>query len=46
MSPIRKGYYIGYGYMGWVEQLKRYVLFSTESEYEDYILESVEILLK
>lgn len=37
-TPIRKGYYVGTGYMGWVEALGRYVLFATEAEYEDYIL--------
>lgn len=38
MEPSKKGYLVGYGYMGWVEVLNRYVLFATEAEYEDYIL--------
>lgn len=38
MEAVRKGYYIGTGYMGWVAAYKRYILFATEKEYEDYIL--------
>lgn len=38
MEKDRRGYYVGYGYMGWVAVLDRYVLFATEKEYEDYIL--------
>ena len=38
MDAKRKGYYVGTGYMGWVDVLKRYVLFATEAEYEDDIL--------
>lgn len=33
-----KGYLVGFGYMGWVPELNRYVLFATESEYEEYYL--------
>lgn len=32
-----KGYYIGSGYMGWVSWYAKYILFSTEEEYLDYI---------
>lgn len=31
------GYSVGFGYRGWVEELGRFVLFATESEYKDYI---------
>ena len=32
-----KGYYIPYGYMGYVASEKRYILFANESDYIDYI---------
>lgn len=31
------GYLVGFGYMGWVEELSSYILFATEQEYEEYI---------
>lgn len=34
-----KGYLTNAGYYGWVEELKKYVLFATEQEYEEYIRE-------
>lgn len=30
-----KGYYIGFGYMGWVDNM--YMLFATEEEYKEYV---------
>jgi len=35
-----KGYYTACGYMGYVPELGKYILFPTESEYIDYITES------
>ena len=32
-----KGYYVGYGYMGWIEEEHRYMLFLSEEEYLDYV---------
>lgn len=34
-----KGYYVGSGYMGWIEMENRYQLFASEVDYVDYILE-------
>lgn len=34
-----KGYLVDTGYMGWVDLYNRYILFATEGEYLDYILE-------
>ena len=34
-----KGYYLPFGYMGWVETLSSYILFATEEEYKEYELE-------
>lgn len=34
-----KGYLVDTGYMGWVDLYSRYILFATEGEYLDYILE-------
>lgn len=31
------GYPTGYGWMGWVESLKRWMLFATRAEYLEYI---------
>lgn len=30
---ILKGYYVKYGYMGWVPELNRYLLFCSDTEY-------------
>jgi hypothetical protein len=30
-----KGYYIGFGYKGWMPTLGRYILFATEAEYRE-----------
>ena len=35
-----KGYLIGSGYMGYVPELGRYILFATETEYYEYIEEA------
>ena len=32
-----KGYYLPFGYMGWVEHLARYILFATEQEYKEWM---------
>lgn len=32
-----KGYYLPYGYMGYVAKLNKYILFATENDYIDYI---------
>ena len=34
-----KGYLVGSGYFGWVEQQHKYMLFATEKEYHEYISE-------
>lgn len=34
---MKKGYYTSQGYMGWVEDENKYILFSSEKEYLDYI---------
>ena len=34
-----KGYTVPSGYMGWVDKLKKYVLFASESDYREYIEE-------
>lgn len=33
------GYLVGFGYNGWVSELGRFILFATEQEYIDYILD-------
>ena len=35
--PMEKGFYVPYGYMGFVPWLNRYQLFATEMDYLDYI---------
>ena len=35
MKGYYKGYYIGAGYMGWVDN--KYMLFATEEEYREYM---------
>ena len=32
-----KGFYTNYGYMGYVSEYKKYMLFASESDYTDYI---------
>lgn len=32
-----KGYNVPFGYMGYVPYLRKWILFSTESEYKEYI---------
>lgn len=32
-----KGYYVSYGYMGWVGSCNRYILFATENEYKEFL---------
>ena len=42
MSKPKKvpyGYYVDEGYVGYVPDLARYILFATENEYLDYIKE-------
>lgn len=39
MDSTPHGYYTAYGYMGYVPSEKRYVLFSTQREYLEYISE-------
>lgn len=34
-----KGYFNGFGFMGWIESSRKYVLFSTEDEYLEYLEE-------
>ena len=34
---MRKGYVVQRGYMGWIEEEKRYMLFATEDEYYEYL---------
>lgn len=34
---MARGYYVQYGYMGWVPWLHRYIRFATREEYLDYI---------
>lgn len=33
------GYLVEFGYNGWVSELGRFILFATEQEYIDYILD-------
>lgn len=33
-----KGYFTNAGYMGWLPDEKKYVLFATETDYVDYYL--------
>lgn len=35
-----KGYLVGEGYMGYVETENRYLLFSSEADYEEYLRSS------
>lgn len=35
-----KGYYTSCGYMGYVPELNKYILFATENEYINYIADS------
>lgn len=39
MNYIFKGYPVSSGYMGWIEEEKRYRLFATENDYEEYVKE-------
>jgi len=32
-----KGYYVSSGYMGYIPSQDKFILFSTEKEYEDYL---------
>ena len=32
-----KGYNVSSGYMGWIEELKKYMLFANESDYREYV---------
>ena len=34
-----KGYLVGFGYMGYVPELNKYILFATEDEYVEYCAE-------
>lgn len=34
-----KGYNVPYGYMGWINELGKYILFASEADYRDYINE-------
>lgn len=34
-----KGFNIDIGYMGWVQEVHDYVLFDSEKDYKEYILE-------
>lgn len=36
-AGLAKGYHVPYGYRGWVESRKRYMLFATEIEYLEWI---------
>jgi hypothetical protein len=36
---MNKGYYVSYGYMGWTG--KKYILFSTETDYREFILDEI-----
>ena len=38
-----KGYLVSSGYMGYVEELGRYILFCTEDEYLEYIREGASV---
>ena len=38
-----KGYLVSCGYMGYVEELGRYILFCTEDEYLEYIREGASV---
>ena len=31
------GYYVSFGYRGWVPWLKRYLEFATEQDYKEYL---------
>ena len=37
-----KGYNVHSGYMGWVEKLKKYILFSCELDYIEYLIDEEE----
>lgn len=37
-----KGYNVHSGYMGWVEKLKKYILFSCELDYIEYLINEEE----
>ena len=39
---MKKGYVVQSGYMGWVEELGRYVLFASEADYDEYLESEVE----
>ena len=32
-----KGYYTQYGYMGYVTELEKYILFASETDYLEYL---------
>ena len=36
---IIKGYFVSNGYMGWVEWLGDYILFASQSDYYDYLID-------
>jgi len=40
MNQKPKGYYVGYGYRGWVALYGRYLLFANEEEYLEFLKET------
>ena len=43
---MTKGYPIQTGFMGWIPKISKYMLFATEDEYEEYMEEEEEDILR
>lgn len=43
---MTKGYPVATGYMGWIPKISKYMLFATEDEYEEYVEEEKEDILR
>lgn len=38
-----KGYYVSNGYMGWIPWKREYMLFASEEDYKDYLIDIEEL---
>lgn len=41
-GDVMKGYYVSFGYMGYLPSKKRYMLFVSEEEYKEYYYDNEE----
>lgn len=43
---MTKGYPVQTGFMGWIPKISKYMLFATEDEYEEYVEEEKDDILR